>query len=198
MVQCKGKIFRIAGVSGCGKTTVTGILDKMAEEEGEKFLIPVNTRLIKCKLAGVENEMLYRKIPEQKRRELFPHIIRRISETADSNQKVICYFERHLCSMDEEDKIIARGIPPEHGERTVGLALILTHEKQVAAWRRKDLPPRQDRHLLQQEQIAEEQIREIELALAESRKWGFPVHMFFNRTGRCERVAAEIYHFTKG
>jgi len=192
-----GRIFRISGVPGSGKTTITTLLSKRIQEADGLFRC-VNTRQIQCELAGVGSERQYREIPEEKRRELFPRLAQKITEIADSHPEQIWFFERHLCSMDDEGVIAARGIPESHGERMVGLALILAHERQISLWRRKDKQVRQDRHLLSATQIAEEQIREVGLASETGQRWGFPVRLFFNRFGHSEKVADEIFAFMKG
>ena len=193
----RGRIFRISGVPGSGKTTITALLLKRVQEADGLFRC-VNTRQIQCELAGVGSERQYREIPEEKRRELFPHLVQKITEIADSHPEQVWFFERHLCSMDDEGVIAVRGIPEGHGGRTVGLALILAHERQIALWRRKDKKVRQDRHLLSATQIAEEQIREAGLAAEAGQRWGFPVRLFFNRSGCSEKVADEIFAFMKG
>jgi len=196
MTNNRGRIFRIGGVAGCGKTTLTAVIDKLVRESDMPFA-SIDTRLLQCELAGVRSEKMYRKIPEEKRRELFPLITQRIIEIADQQPNKIWYFERHLCSMNEEGDIIARGITDDHGERMVGLAIILACENQIETWRKMDKGIRKDRHLLTPAQILIEQATEIELALESSRYWNFPVHLFFNQQGCCLRQASEIFSFLK-
>lgn len=197
MVNNRGRIFRIGGVSGCGKTTLTALIDKLVKESDAPFMV-VNTRLIQCELAGVGSEKLYHEIPEEKRREFFPLIAQRIVEIADQQPEKVWYFERHLCSMNDEGELIARGIPNEHGERMVGQAVILACEHQIAMWRKIDKQIRQDRHLLTPAQIAIEQVKEVELALEAGKRWNLPVRLFFNQQGYCHKVASEIFDFLKG
>lgn len=196
MIENKGRIFRIAGVSGSGKTTITALLDKLAREAGTSFA-NLDTKAIQCRLAKVKNEREYRQIPEEERRTLFPSLMQEIVEIADSQPAQIWFFERHLCSMNENGSIISRGIPDEHGPRMIGQGLIIAHECLIARWREMDQEIRHDRHLLQPEQIAVEQTQEIELALNASRQWDFPTHLFFNEPGQSVKVASEILFFLK-
>lgn len=53
------------------------------------------------------------------------------------------------------------------------------------------------RHMLTPDQIVEEQVQEVELALMALRRWGFPASLFFNRSGQYQSVASEIYIFMK-
>lgn len=197
MSKLKGRIFRIAGVSGCGKTTLTALVTKLSREAGAPCAC-VDTKAIQCQLAEVRSERQYRQISEEKRRLLFPSLIQRIVEITDSHPERIWFFERHLCSMNKDGSIISRGIPEEHGSRMVGEGIIIARECQIALWRKIDKKIRQDRHLLPPEQIAVEQIREIELALEASRRWGFPISLFFNEPGQSMRVASEIFKFLRG
>lgn len=196
MANNKGRIFRIGGVSGCGKTTLTALVDKLVKESDAPFMV-VNTGIIQCELAGVANEKAYREIPEAKRREFFSPIAQRILEIADQQPEKVWYFERHLCSMNDDGELIERGIPNEHGERMIGQAVILACERQIAMWRNLDKRIRQDRHLLTPAQIAVEQVKEVELALEAGRRWNFPVRLFINQQGNCHEVASEIFDFLK-
>lgn len=192
----KGRIFRIAGVSGSGKTTITAILASIIKESNNLFEC-INLRKIQCELAGVKNEEEYRKIPEEKRRELFPFLINKITLIADAEPNKIWLFERHLCSMNEKGNIVARGIPQEHGKRMIGLAVVFANNYQISVWRKKDNKIRQDRHLLTDTQIAKEQIKEIKLALEAGHYFDFPVHFFFNQNGYDEKIALDIISFMK-
>lgn len=196
MREHKGRIFRIAGVPGSGKTTATALITKLVRESGAAYSW-VNSMNILCELAGVESEQKYRMIPEEKRRMLFPLLIQRITELVDGNSGHIWYFERHLCSMHEDGTLVTRGIPDEHGQRTVGQAIILAHEYQIALWREGDKEVRHDRHTLSPTQIALEQNREIEVALEASRRWGFATKLFFNQPGRGVQLASEIFNFSQ-
>lgn len=194
--QTKGKIFRIAGVSGVGKTTLTTLLEKLSQETS----VPcqrVDTKKIVCKLAGVPNEKQYRMLPEEKRRDFFPLLMKRIIEMADTHSTRVWFFERHLCSMSKGGAVIERGVPDEHGERMVGLALVVAREQQISAWRKLDEELRKDRHILPPKHIAQEQLKEIDLAFEGSKRWNFPLRLFFNEIGQDIRVAREILSFLK-
>lgn len=193
----RGRIFRIAGVSGSGKTTLTALVSKLSRETGVPF-VPVDTKTIQCELAGVKNEKQYRQIPEEKRRILFPLLIQRIVDISNLHTGQIWVFERHMCSMNEDGSIIERGVPEEHGPNMIGQGIIVAHECQIDLQRRMEKKVRHDRHLLRPEQIAVEQIREIELAAEASRRWNFPLRLFFNESGQSVKVASEILDFLNG
>lgn len=192
----KGRIFRIAGVSGSGKTTITTLLISIIKESNNLFGC-INLREIQCKLAGVKNEEEYRKIPEKKRGELFPFLINRITEIADSEPSKVWFFERHLCSMNDEEFILDEGLPEEHGKRMIGLAVIVANEQQINSQREKDKKARHDRHFLTPQQIAKEQIKEIEFAIKAGKSWGLPVKLFNNQYEKIDKVAYEISIFLK-
>lgn len=196
IINKKGRIFRIAGVSGSGKTTITDILAKIIKESNNLFEC-INLREIQCQLAKVKNEEEYRKIPEKKRGELFPFLINRITEIVDSKPSKVWFFERHLCSMNDEESILDEGLPEEHGKRMIGLAVIITNEQQINFQREKDKKVRHDRHFLAPIQINKEQIKEIEIAIEVGKLWGFPVRFFYNQYGKSDKVTSEISVFLK-
>jgi adenylate kinase len=192
----RGRLFRISGVAGCGKTTTVALVRKLAREAELKYA-HIDTKRILCELAGVATEREYRELPEEKRREFFPCLTREIANLVDRERERVWFFERHLCSMNADGTIIARGIPEEHGPRMVGNAVILAHQSEIAEWRERDRSFRHDRHMLTLDQIAEEQARETELAIDAGNQWGYPVQLFFNSPERGMRLADEIFAFMK-
>lgn len=196
MQRIMGRLFRIAGVPGCGKTTVTMSLRKLAGENGAVFHY-INSKHILCELTNTPDEAAYRCLPELERRALFPQLIRRITDLADANPSRVWYFERHLCSMHEDGHIIARSIPDEHGPRTLGQAVIIADPREIARWRIKDQNVRHDRHQLSLNQIEIEQEREKQLALDAGTHWGFQTRLFLNQSGQSADLAAEIFEFMK-
>lgn len=197
MVVSVGRLFRIVGVPGCGKTTMTALISKFVREQAAPFS-GIDTKHILCELAGVRSEPEYRLLPEEQRRRLWPELMRRITALADTRAEHIWYFERHLCSMHEDGQIITRIIPPDHGQRMVGQAIITADPFQIAAWRSQDQSVRHDRHQLSAGQIGDEQTREVQLAMAGATEWGFPTHVFFNQPGKTVKLAREIYSFMIG
>lgn len=195
--KCIGKIFRIAGVCGSGKTTITALLSNLSRETSLPYR-RIDTAKILCELMGVSSEKQYREISLKKRQSCYSSLVHRITAIADANPEYIWFFERHLCSMSETDgNIIERGVPDEHGMRMIGIAVLVAHQEQVFTWRDKDLWVRKDRQIISAARIAEEQTKEIELAFRAKDEWGFPVRLFFNRTEQSNAVAMEILSFMR-
>lgn len=189
-----GRIFRIAGVSGSGKSTIAALIKKTLPETSNQFQ-EIPTKDLMCTLAGVQNEKDYRLLPEAERRKIFPPLMKKIAEIAKENENYTWFFERHLCSMNEMQSLVSRGIPEEHGPCTVGVAIIIAPEQRIAEWRISDAKTRLDRHLLPAETIATEQLQEINLALEAAKKWNFPIKLFFNEIGKDILVARQIITF---
>ena len=195
--ECTGKIFRIAGVCGSGKTTVTALLSDLSRETFLPYR-QIDTAKILCELTGVSSEEQYREISLKERQSCYPSLVCRITAIADASPEYVWFFERHLCSMSEVDgNIVERGVPDEHGARMIGIAIIVAHQEQVLAWRDKDIRVRKDRQVISAAKITEEQTKEVELAFKAKDKWGFPVRLFFNRTEQSNVVAVEILDFMR-